>query len=258
MYLDPVSPREMESATTPFLTEDVKSGEHHAKETIYGDEVLNSQRQHRQQRMASWKILTCLFATWGVLSLFLSVYQAIFLLPPPSTRDVYRPETLPPRTNLCECGQTAEEALTLNCIYDSLSTAWLPPHCRDDELTAEFDRSGPGVDGKWTYFADENGTVPLSKVDLAALGPAGGAFWTSRDWHVAHCLFYWLKYKRMSQTGAVMEARFDTVKHIKHCSRLARRHTPDYFFLIEVPVRMNGTVDPVGGRVSGPLAHMSG
>jgi hypothetical protein len=247
----------MESASTPFLSKDEKS-ESYAEKGHYGDDadhVPEPGQRRGRGRLAAWNIMTCLLAGWGLIALGTQVFQVLF----PSTSleaDVYRPETLSPGLNLCECGQTTEEALSRHCIYDPLSTAWLPPHCRDDELTAEFEESGPGPQGHWDYFADENGTIPLSKGDIAALGPAGGAFWTSRDWHIAHCLFYWLKYKRMRSTGAVMEARFDNIKHIKHCSHLARTPAPDYFFLIEVPVRMNGSVDPRTSKISANLPHI--
>ena len=44
----------------------------------------------------------------------------------------------------CDCGESVEEAKSLGCKFDALSMAWLPEHCRDDELTAEFDTTGKG------------------------------------------------------------------------------------------------------------------
>ncbi|KAI1406923.1 hypothetical protein F5Y13DRAFT_207170 [Hypoxylon sp. FL1857] len=157
--------------------------------------------------------------------------------------DVYRPDTLPTGLSLCDCGRTIREALLRDCVYDTLSTAWLPPYCRDDELTAEFDEAGPGPQGEWGYFADEEGTIPLNRTEVAALGETDGSFWASHDWHVVHCLFYWQKYHRMRDTGVVMEERFDSLRHVKHCGRLIRNPTPDHFFLIEVPVMMNSSKD---------------
>jgi hypothetical protein len=48
------------------------------------------------------------------------------------------------QTHGCVCGETTEEAISLGCKFDSLSMAWLPDHCRDDELTAEFETTGKG------------------------------------------------------------------------------------------------------------------
>ncbi|OAA33930.1 hypothetical protein NOR_08747 [Metarhizium rileyi] len=130
--------------------------------------------------------------------------------------DPYHPETLQPGKSICDCGKTIKEALERNCVYDALATAWLPPYCRDDELSAKFDRSGPGSNGEWSYFADEAGTVRLDRNQIGLLGETGGKFWTSRNWHIAHCMFYWQKYYRMRETGAIMEERFDNLIHIKH------------------------------------------
>ncbi|RDA95408.1 hypothetical protein CP533_3436 [Ophiocordyceps camponoti-saundersi (nom. inval.)] len=160
-----------------------------------------------------------------------------------SLPDPYHPETLEPGRNTCHCGNTIKEALARGCVYDTMATAWLPPYCRDEKLTAEFDKSGPGPNGQWSYFADKAGIEPLTTSQMAGLGETGGSFWASRDWHIVHCLFYWQKYVRMRETGVVMEERFDSLDHVKHCSRLIRNPIPDHFFLIEVPVRMNSSMD---------------
>lgn len=210
----------------------------------------------------TFQLLTRTLAILGLISLGLQVSEALrarrssvlpsqVSLPTPSQcphEDVYKidgyhPETLPPRLSLCDCGSTIGEALLRNCTYDTLSTAWLPPYCRDDELTAEFDMAGPGPEGAWEYFADEEGKVPLDRTQVAALGETGGSFWASRNWHIVHCLFYWQKYHRMRYTNIIMEERFDSLHHVKHCGRLIRNPTPDHLFLIEVPVMMNSSKD---------------
>ncbi|RDA88375.1 hypothetical protein CP532_5556, partial [Ophiocordyceps camponoti-leonardi (nom. inval.)] len=191
-------------------------------------------------------VVVLALASWGLFSLCLAVAQRItarqwlFSSPLP---DPYHPETLEPGRNTCHCGNTIKEALSRGCVYDTMATAWLPPYCRDAKLTAEFDKSGPGPNGQWSYFADEAGTQPLTTTQMASLGETGGSFWASRDWHIVHCLFYWQKYVRMRETGVVMEERFDSIHHVRHCSRLIRNPVPDHFFLIEVPVRMNSSMD---------------
>jgi hypothetical protein len=52
-----------------------------------------------------------------------------------------------PNLNHCDCGLDLGTAEAHGYIYDHLATAWLPAHCRDDELTANFDCAGPGVMG---------------------------------------------------------------------------------------------------------------
>ncbi|KAK0663416.1 hypothetical protein QBC41DRAFT_284629 [Cercophora samala] len=202
------------------------------------------------------RITILAFAVWGLISF---LHQAGQLLRPltrlPSCScaqqfqscvepkgDVYHPETLSPGLTLCDCGSSIDEALSLGCVYDTLATAWMPPHCRDPDLTAEFDLHGLNPDGSWPYFADKEGTVPLSISDVAALGGTQRTFWATRRWHLVHCLFYWQKYWRMRHTGAVMEERYDRLDHVRHCMRLLLNPAPDHSFLIEVPVTMNSSI----------------
>jgi hypothetical protein len=182
------------------------------------------------------KRLQNISTTWSSPSLDCKVVTSPIYRP-----DVYRPETLLPGLNICDCGKTIEEAQRRECKYDALATAWLPSYCRDDELTAEFERAGPGRDGAWSYFADKAGKLPVNKTEIAALGESGGSFWASRNWHIVHCLFYWQKYTRMRETGLVMEERFDSIHHVKHCSGLILNPEPNHFFLIEVNVMMNSS-----------------
>lgn len=214
-----------------------------------GEKRSNSKRSIWRFRCVALQLAVVLFATCVAIVAVIKLPQ-IFTVPQallnpqmacPTRPDPYHPETLPPGKNICDCGKTIKEALERNCVYDALATAWLPPYCRDDELSAEFDRSGPGSNGEWSYFADETGTVRLDRNQIGLLGETGGKFWTSRNWHIAHCLFYWQKYYRMRETGAIMEERFDNLIHVKHCTHLATKKAPDYFFLIGVPVRMNSS-----------------
>jgi hypothetical protein len=75
------------------------------------------------------------------------------------------------------------------------------------------------------------------------------SFWATHDWHVAHCMFYWLKYTRMRDTGKIMERRFDTIGHVKHCRHLAMKkpRTDGKRVLIEVTVVMNASLETEHG-----------
>jgi hypothetical protein len=121
----------------------------------------------------------------------------------------------------CDCGNSTAEAVALGCKYDSLAAAWLPEHCRDDELTAEFERSGPGIDGKWTYWADTAHTQEISVEDIAKMADNQELrFHMSGHWHVLHCIFYWRKEHRARFNGKAVEPRSDNEKHIKHCGQI--------------------------------------
>ncbi|QKX55363.1 uncharacterized protein TRUGW13939_02455 [Talaromyces rugulosus] len=225
----------MDLSTIPFLAKGQESTDE--EEMPYEETATQSPACFTKQRRKP-----CIYFTALMFIVVLVLFGVISILRPNSAApDVYRPETLG-ALNICDCGSAVHEALSRNCVYDTLATAWLPPHCRDDELTAEFKRSGPGADGSWPYFADPEGKIPVNKSHIAALGETNGMFWAMREWHVAHCLFYWQKYIRMRDTGVVMERRFDQIAHVKHCGRLAM-HEHNHSMLIEVNVVMNSDID---------------
>lgn len=106
----------------------------------------------------------------------------------------------------CSCGNSVEEAKSMlySCKYDSVAAAWLPPACRDDENTAEFDLSGPEPDGSWPYYADWNKTQRITREEVGELADVKGAnFYTVHEWHVMHCTFIWRKQWRVPVTGVV-------------------------------------------------------
>ncbi|EGX92881.1 hypothetical protein CCM_04253 [Cordyceps militaris CM01] len=122
----------------------------------------------------------------------------------------------------CNCGDSVAQAVELNCQYDTLAAAWLPPHCRDDELTAEFDAFGDGPNGTWMYWADAQHTKAIAVQDLGALAdrPRGGPFYTTHRWHLMHCFFYWRKSIRAKSRGTMLELRYENDGHAKHCAQM--------------------------------------
>ncbi|KAF2035916.1 hypothetical protein EK21DRAFT_45033, partial [Setomelanomma holmii] len=118
----------------------------------------------------------------------------------------------------CYCGASVAEAKFLNCIYDELSAGWLPPHCRDDALTAEFVSLGDDPSGGWLYWADKNRTQSLTLEQVgryADIQPEN--FHMSYEWHRQHCFFLWRKEHRMKARGRVFDPRSDSEHHVKHC-----------------------------------------
>ncbi|CAK43888.1 hypothetical protein M747DRAFT_356016 [Aspergillus niger ATCC 13496] len=171
-----------ESDRTPFL-----SREECAVSSTGDKSDLFAKARKRHYQCSLSQAITYLLAVWGFISVCYNTYRLISTslsphTPSPDaakTQEVdsnphdHHPEALPHELNVCDCGTTIQEALSLNCIYDSLSAAWLPPYCRDDELTAQFERAGPGPNGTWNFFYDENGTIPISKAEIATLGETG-------------------------------------------------------------------------------------
>ncbi|KAB8076443.1 hypothetical protein BDV29DRAFT_189381 [Aspergillus leporis] len=128
-------------------------------------------------------ILIGLLALWGLFSIIQNIVLSTHHKPPPKH---------------CYCGNSTAEAVSLSCKFDSLAVAWLPSYCRDEELTAEFERSGPGPNGSWTYFADDHHTIPMTIEEVAAFaGNQSAKVMMMREWHVVHCLFYWRKHFRV-------------------------------------------------------------
>lgn len=122
----------------------------------------------------------------------------------------------------CFCGKTVEEAITMNCAFDAYAAAWLPYECIDQELSDLFDHSGPGENGEWPYFLDKLGNMPINKSEVAMHGGSAlGYIHTTHEWHIVHCHFYWQKQVRAKDTGVIVEARYDTLSHARHCEKVA-------------------------------------
>jgi hypothetical protein len=122
---------------------------------------------------------------------------------------------------ICNCGNSIAEALSLNCKFVPFASAWLPPACRDDELYLQYKDLGPGINGSWSYYADKHAEKEISVEEVAQLGDAPASiFYTTRKWHIIHCVFYWKKLHRSRRTGVIMEPRYDTESHIDHCMDL--------------------------------------
>ncbi len=110
------------------------------------------------------------------------------------TQDTTAANQRQPTRKPCSCGKSVKEAIAMGCVYDSLSPAWLQPHCHDHELVKEFETLGDGPNGSWLYWRDRNHTIPLTLHKVSLLADDGKArFHVSWEWHVKHCAMYWLK-----------------------------------------------------------------
>ncbi|KAH7417842.1 hypothetical protein BKA64DRAFT_729825 [Cadophora sp. MPI-SDFR-AT-0126] len=197
--------------------QDAPESEHDIDTEDLGKEIRpNSVEYHRPQRRQhrSWlsifaKIAIALFAIWGHADAIHRSWIAI--------RD---------KEVSCNCGESVEEAISRGCRYDSLAAAWLPDACRDDELLKEFERSGPNPDGSWSYYADRDKNVTLTLGEVSLLPNSGGHFFTTHEWHIVHCSFYWQKMFRAPTTGVTIEKRYDRPMHLKHCMKMFLARDP--------------------------------
>jgi hypothetical protein len=165
-------------------------------------------------------------ALWGLFNI---ISQAVHDLPKVAHREHHHHEhshqehlaSLAEMPRSCACGHSTAEAISLGCVYDSLSPAWMQPHCQDAELTAEFETLGDGPNGTWIYYSDRNHTQELSMPEVMAMADdADARFHVTWEWHVVHCYMYWIKQFRAPTTGIVVEARYDSEDHIRHCARV--------------------------------------
>lgn len=162
--------------------------------------------------------LNLLGYAWKTALLAMALFGCINTL-----RLVWPPLNQNTTSTSCWCGESLTEAISLNCRFDSISASWLPAHCRDDELAEQFDHAGPGPDGSWTFYTDENKTQTLDRSEIAALGGSTTHFYATHEWHVSHCAWFWRKQVRAAQTGVTIEERFKGVWHVEHCEMMFKR-----------------------------------
>lgn len=184
------------------------------------------------------------------LLFFAAVEILLLSLAIPTVLNLWRTGSIPTRGNRtllpdesgqrsCDCGANIAEALILGCKYDSMAAAWLPEHCRDDDLTAEFERSGTGPNGTWQYWSDTKHSQLMSLEEVAALADQpGGRFHMDNQWHVIHCIFYWMKEHRARFNGKMVEPRSDNEQHIKHCGHIFTHGA--YGSIAGVPLNTDG------------------
>ncbi len=156
-------------------------------------------------------IIVCL-ALWGLFDLI-------------SRLLIWTTATLSDSHSPCWCGSSDAEAVAMGCRWDHIAVDWLPDSCIDDDLIAEFDASGPELNGAWPYFTLDDSKVfhSINLTDIEQLAIDGKDYWTTREWHVAHCFFTWRKQFRVQLDNKDLEPWNDHEGHIKHCSEYILR-----------------------------------
>jgi hypothetical protein len=201
-------------------TEDANS-DHDLTEGLLYDETPSAPRPQRFGRFL-WLLIT-----ENVL-IALAVFALWKTLVPPRTNLHYQILTADNKTypsgplswsqhfEALPCGKTPEEARARGCEFDMLVTAWLPPKCIDRELVDEFLELG-----NWDFYARQDGTEKdkLSTYDPDFLGSVNRTIWTTRRWHVTHCLFMFKKLSRALVNGWTVDAEAVSEPHMKHCMK---------------------------------------
>ncbi|KAI1081555.1 hypothetical protein F5B20DRAFT_536495 [Whalleya microplaca] len=194
------------SASEPFIPKHDKVEYSEARTS--DEEDPNVFLSRSRTRVLSWitKAIILALALHSLITLVISV------------RIHFRKAAIPP----CQCGSTITEAKAQGCRFDSLATSWLPPHCRDDEVSALFEKAGPGPNGEWYYHGSNDSSSQTFTVgELASMADRPDVqdrrVWTTVDWHNSHCFYTLLKEirgkVRLEYTG------FPTgLAHAEHCA----------------------------------------
>lgn len=111
----------------------------------------------------------------------------------------------------------------MGCKFDLLSSAWLPDHCIDADLSREFAERGPNRIGSWVYYKDKTGSSEVKLQDLGQYAERqGDLFWTTHEWHIMQCVYNWRKLHR----PVTMEARYNTEEYASHCAHTFLEYRP--------------------------------
>jgi hypothetical protein len=112
------------------------------------------------------------------------------------------------------CGKTPEEALARGCKFDMLVTAWLPPRCIDYELVDEF-----MAVGNWQFYKKLHGTEEdkFGSYNPEFLGSVNRTIYTTRRWHITHCLYMFKKLNRALVNGWIVDGESVSEPHTEHC-----------------------------------------
>jgi hypothetical protein len=156
------------------------------------------------------KVVILCFAAFGVLSLSRSVRSV-------RHDPLYEASPTSIDARVCDCGASTDEALSLGCQFVEMAAAWLPSICIDKSLSAEFDRSGPGPNGTWSYYSDASLQHPLTVGQVSLLANTQALFYSTWEWHVKHCTFQWRLDYRRRWLKTVVEPRYDHESHVTHC-----------------------------------------
>ncbi|KAI1370366.1 hypothetical protein F4677DRAFT_364717 [Hypoxylon crocopeplum] len=199
------------SASEPFIPKHDKDGYSEARSSDDEDADIFIPRTRPRGRLVtilSWisKVVIIALALYSVITLGISAADRI------------HKAALPP----CYCGPTVTDAISKGCKFDSLATSWLPAHCRDDQLTALFEKAGPGPNGEWMYHESNSSSSRLFTIDEMALmadraDPKERDVWVTVDWHNSHC-FYTLVKQARGKTKMEYTGFPSAQAHAEHCA----------------------------------------
>ncbi|KAK5658511.1 hypothetical protein OQA88_1903 [Cercophora sp. LCS_1] len=172
----------------------------------------------KEQKPTKWQAFCTIapyLAMFSTVIVALACLSMVFFLKSssnlPRSHDYFRIMVQP-------CGTTPSEARAKGCKFDVNSFSWLPPDCYDEGLSDDVDARNA-----WTWWLDENGTIPLSH-DEAAKGETKEVYVNWKD-HLKHCTVMWrrmhrvlLKLEEKGRGG--IDSYLDRYHHTLHCEKM--------------------------------------
>ncbi|CAI6336613.1 unnamed protein product [Periconia digitata] len=142
-----------------------------------------------------------------------------------------------------QCGTTAAEARSRNCVFETTGFTWLPSACADPTTEAEF--LAYIEKERLELYRDVNYTdvVPIEEVRRGE----GKGFFVTQAYHITHCLFLLKKLHRAVNEGRLLDGQIMPAHHTEHCVEMALKG-PGFK---EGVVQLSYTKFPYCGRVGG-------
>lgn len=122
-----------------------------------------------------------------------------------------------------ECGASLAGFKANGCVFDPLSYAWMPNRCEDHATSEEFRSWLSDLRrnlGAWPFFTEMSGGSSLARNRIASEEDFGNRWgmdvWSSKEEHLAHCMFLFLHVSRVALGEAPLRTS-DTFPHAEHC-----------------------------------------
>lgn len=175
-----------------------------------------------RQRLVSLSLVTLPFLAGAVITA--TLLSAIGLLNTDSIQSVDNnelPNILPGTDEATgqpaswfngNCGSSATEARSRDCVFDLVSHSWLPQNCLYNEDFADAELMY--ANSTWHWGLDDTTEVSLENVRQGEFDRV----WTSMDWHVTHCSYVWKRLHRaLIDPGRRLDSYTADYHHTSHC-----------------------------------------
>ena len=122
-----------------------------------------------------------------------------------------------------ECGGLPKDAVSRGCRYSAVLHAWLPERCLEEEDDADAQLMYEGRQA-WNYELPDGRNMTSEEMRAGDFD----FFYTSNDWHVAHCMYVWKRaHRAMMDAGRAVDAYTASTHHTDHCVKMISGNLED-------------------------------